>query len=67
MRLGRIEPGTPDHDKRIFEYELCGNVMVETVKYRWAAPVWPEQAAQRSVVRCDHLKLPFPGFIGRTF
>jgi len=34
MWLARIEPDSPDHDKRTFECPKCENVLSEIVKYR---------------------------------
>jgi hypothetical protein len=34
MWLTRIEPDTPDHEKRTFECKACGNTTTEIVKYR---------------------------------
>jgi transposase-like protein len=32
--LERIEPDKPQHDRRIFRCEACGESVSETVKYR---------------------------------
>jgi ribosomal protein S27AE len=34
MWLARIEPESPDHDKRTFECPQCENVVSEIIKYR---------------------------------
>jgi transposase len=34
MHLQRIEPDKPQHDRRIFYCERCGETVSETVKYR---------------------------------
>ena len=34
MHLERIEPDKPQHDRRIFRCETCGESVSETVKYR---------------------------------
>jgi hypothetical protein len=34
MWLTRIEPDSPDYDKRTFECPKCENVVIEIVKYR---------------------------------
>jgi len=34
MHLERIEPDKPQHDRRIFRCEACGESVSETVKYR---------------------------------
>jgi hypothetical protein len=34
MWLARIEPDTPDHDKRTFDCHACGNTIIEIAKYR---------------------------------
>jgi len=34
MWLTRIEPYEPNHDKRTFECQACGNSKTEIVKYR---------------------------------
>ena len=34
MKLARIEPDKPDHDKRSFECEKCGNEHSEVVKFK---------------------------------
>jgi transposase-like protein len=34
MKLERIEPDKPQHDRRIFHCGTCGESVSETVKYR---------------------------------
>ena len=34
MKLERIEPEKPQHDRRIFHCGTCGESVSETVKYR---------------------------------
>jgi hypothetical protein len=34
MRLAKVEPDTPDHDRRTFECSHCQTLMLETVKFR---------------------------------
>jgi transposase len=34
MHLERIEPDKPQHDRRIFRCEACGESVSETVKFR---------------------------------
>jgi transposase-like protein len=34
MHLERIEPDKPQHDRRIFRCDKCGESSSETVKYR---------------------------------
>jgi len=34
MRLTRLEPDKPDHDKRTFECKACGANVTEVVRYR---------------------------------
>jgi formylmethanofuran dehydrogenase subunit E len=34
MHLERIEPDKPQHDRRTFRCDSCGESVIETVKYR---------------------------------
>jgi hypothetical protein len=34
MHLARIEPDKPEHDRRTFQCETCGEPLSEVVKYR---------------------------------